>query len=282
MIQVTITGGLGNQLFQYATAKSLAKLNNTELYLNLDWFSQDFKHTTKRIFDLANFNIDYKSTRSLKCRLLGKIWKPYYIVEQNPFFYEEGLLTKKGKNIHLSGYWSYYPYFESIKEILIKEIKPRKINQENQELLERIHNTNSVSVHIRRGDYIADSLFNILDLEYYKEAISRINALVETPSFYIFSDDVEFVKSVFSQDNFTIVDINRGENSYMDLYLMSQCNHNIMANSTFSWWAAYLNGNKDNITIATREWHNQNNDYYLKHRNELSESLFYPLNWIII
>lgn len=282
MVQVSLYGGLGNQLFQYATAKNLARLNNADLYLCLDWFNQNFKNTTKRIFDLEYFNIKYKRTRSLRPRVLSKIWKPYYIGEKSPFSYNQELLNLRHRNIWLSGNWSFFSYFDNIKDQLREEIQPKSINNENRLFLDEIVNTNSVSMHIRRGDYSSNNLFCILDQAYYLEAISKVRERVDNPIFYIFSDDIDFVKKSFQGENFRIVDINQGADSYMDLYLMSKCQHNIVANSTFSWWAAYLNANVSKMIIAPKKWYQEDNTYYIENKDIVSEGKFYPQEWIIL
>ncbi|MBD8348141.1 alpha-1,2-fucosyltransferase [Dysgonomonas sp. HGC4] len=282
MVQVSLYGGLGNQLFQYATAKNMARLNNAELYLCLDWFNQDFKNTTKRIFDLEYFNIKYKRTRSLKPRILSKLWKPCYITEKSPFSYNQGLLNLRNRNIWLSGNWSFFSYFDDIKDQLREEMHPKTVNAENKLVLQEIVNTNSVSVHIRRGDYSSSNLFCILDQAYYLEAISKVRECIDNPIFYIFSDDIDFVKKSFQNENVRIIDINHGSDSYMDLYLMSQCQHNIIANSTFSWWAAYLNANLDKMIIAPQKWYQEDNTYYIENKDIASEGKFYPQEWIVL
>ncbi|MBF0575885.1 alpha-1,2-fucosyltransferase [Dysgonomonas sp. GY617] len=282
MVQVSLYGGLGNQLFQYATAKNMARLNNAELYLCLDWFNQDFKNTTKRIFDLEYFNIKYKRTRSLKPRILSKLWKPCYITEKSPFSYNQGVLNLRNRNIWLSGNWSFFSYFDDIKDQLREEMHPKTVNAENKLVLQEIVNTNSVSVHIRRGDYSSSNLFCILDQAYYLEAISKVRECTDNPVFYIFSDDIDFVKKSFQNENVRIIDINHGSDSYMDLYLMSQCQHNIIANSTFSWWAAYLNANLDKMIIAPQKWYQEDNTYYIENKDIASEGKFYPQEWIVL
>lgn len=282
MIQISIFGGLGNQLFQYATAKNLARLNNAKLYLCLDWFEQDFKNTTKRIFDLEYFNISYTNTKNLQPRILSKIWKPIYIKEKSPFYYNKELLNLRGKNIWLTGYWSFFSYFDDIRNQLSEEMKPKVINSQNKLLLERIMVTNSVSIHIRRGDYISNDLFCVLDQIYYQKAISKIRECFEDPVFYVFSDDINFVKTLFEKEDFNIIDINKGSDSYMDFYLMSQCRHNIIANSTFSWWAAYLNKNPDKMVVAPKKWYREDSNYYLEYKDIESKGLFCPDEWIIL
>ena len=124
---------------------------------------------------------------------------------------------------------------------------------------------NSVSIHVRRGDYLNgyyfETLGKICDIDYYKRAIALINKEVNDPYFYIFSDDPGYVAENLKIENATYVDFNRGRDSWQDMYLMSQCKHNIIANSTFSWWGAWLNTNLNKIVIAPNRWFaNMDND----------------------
>ena len=256
MIHVKMTSGLGNQLFQYASAKNLARLNNTDLYLDLEWFN---KRTAPRKFELDYFCVKYKTMNKYILKLYNRIHAPLIYREKTPFDYDVNFLNLRGQNILLSGYWAKFPYFDDIRDELIKEIQPKLINSKNQNMLKIIDSTNSVSIHIRRGDYLTEPLFKLLDDSYYEPAITYMMKKGFNPTFYIFSDDIEYCKKYKYHENFHIVDLNYGNDSYMDLVLMSKCKHNIIANSTFSWWAAYLNNNLCKTIIYPKIHHNVEN-----------------------
>lgn len=286
MIQSYIIGGLGNQLFQYATAKKLAQLNNTSLYLLLDWYNQDFNKTkaTPRIFDLSNFDIKYKLPEGLFYRLYNKLYKPLYYNEVNSFEFDDNLLKLRSKNIKISGYWGSFDYFNDFKAELQAEIQPKYLDDQNNDFLKKIKNLDSVSLHIRRTDYLSIDVYCSLNIDYYERAINLIKKKINNPYFFIFSDDIDSIKQLLPQDlKYDLVNINKGYKSYMDLYLMSQCKHNIIANSTFSAWAAYLNTSPDKITICPKNWFNTSlliQDNLLSSTDSLIN--YVPKDWIKI
>ncbi len=284
MIQAYIYGGLGNQLFQYATAKSLSILNKSNLYLCLDWFYQDFDSTTttRREFDLGNFKISYGNTRDLIPRIYSKIYKPLFYKEKSPFDFDSDLTSLRKPNLWIDGYWSNFRYFDNIRDILIDEIQPVSINKANESLLEEIRQVNSVSLHVRRGDYVSNDLFITLDGSYYDKAIEYIKKRTENPVFFIFSDDIEYCKKEFQGCEFHIVDLNKGKDSYLDLFLMSQCSHNIIANSTFSWWGAYLNNNNDKNVIAPKLRYKEDHVLFegINRKDPLNNNN--PASWVLI
>jgi hypothetical protein len=147
-------------------------------------------------------------------------------------------------------------------------------------LIDKINSEESVSVHIRRGDYLHscfNSLFHVQDLDYYQAAIDQIQQKIKNPSFYIFTTDYEWTKEQFSKLKipFNIVDINKGSQSYMDMILMSKCKHNIIANSSFSWWGAWLNRNEEKMVIAPKKWYK-----HTEMNNNASHII--PNGWITI
>ena len=129
------------------------------------------------------------------------------------------------------------------------------MNEPNTQIFEKIEKTNTVSIHIRRGDYLKDKQRNnICNVEYYKLAIEKIKTYIEHPSFFVFSDDINWCKENFQNEEFNFIDWNTGNNSFIDMQLMSNCKHNIIANSSFSWWAAWLNINSNKIIIGPMYW----------------------------
>jgi len=284
MIAVNIYGGLGNQMFQYALGKSIAITKNEDLYID----SSFFKNYALRNFQLDKFNISskhitfnnlsiYKINNRYKLHALKNINKyiritPKIFFEKNPFLFDHTAF--ESKSFLYVGYWQSYKYFEKIREVLLNEFTLKEsLDQPNLEILNRIQNSNSVSLHIRRGDYVASEKSIACPIEYYEKAIETINGIIKIPTFFIFSDDIAWVKSNLNMKSFNCeyVDINRN-NPERDLELMRNCQNNITANSTFSWWGAWLNKNKDKKVIVPKIWMN------LK---PISADLV-PSDWIII
>jgi hypothetical protein len=278
MIIVKLIGGLGNQMFQYAAARGLAHRNST--FMKLDLYG--FETYKIRKYQLHCFNIveqfatiseinafitNSSAKKSVKRQLrfffgINQTESFYYpstsIIEKNLCFSEDAF-NQKG-HIYLDGYWQSDKYFADIKEVIYRDFSFRiKPSTSNQRILNQINNSNSISVHIRRGDYINNADFNLVHgtcpSEYYQNAISLINDKVHNPTFFFFSDDLHWVKqNITINQPHVYVDINDEDSSFEDLRLMSNCKHHIISNSSFSWWGAWLNQNPDKIVIAPRNW----------------------------
>ncbi|MGB3007363.1 MAG: alpha-1,2-fucosyltransferase [Chitinophagaceae bacterium] len=268
MIITRIIGGLGNQLFQYAAGKALAVNKNTDLLLDVSAFDE-YK---LRNFDLTAFHTEIQFAKqeelvSLRKRnfaekirdnifpmALRKVYKPKHFHFHPRFF-------NASPNIYLQGYWQSEKYFETIsshirKEFTIKEEYIKNVTQ----LADEIRKSSSVSVHIRRGDLnnpTTNEVHVILEIGYYKEALQIIRQIVPDAILYFFSDDLNWVKENLHIDGAVYVSGTKSETHIEDFYLMSQCKHNIIANSSFSWWAAWLNNNPDKIVIAPKNWFNK-------------------------
>ena len=253
MITVHFTDGLGNQMFQYAIARHLAKRTFARVFADLYYYKG-----AARQFELDKLNVKIHlfKPRSIRYRALKRFFKPvnYRVDADVPLNID--VFNIKNRNVHIWSFWINYLYFNDIRNILLKEFQPRKkfIDTENKKLVKEMQTCNSVSIHIRRGDYSTHELLYILNDEYYDNAVKYISQHIENPQFYVFSDDIEYANEKYCDKNFKIININRGSNSFLDLYLMSNCKHNIIANSTFSWWAAYLNQNKNKIVIRPQRW----------------------------
>ena len=164
---------------------------------------------------------------------------------------------KYKKNIYFEGYFQTEKYFKIFRKELLKDFSLKtELNDKNKKMLEQIKSTNAISLHVRHGDYLnLQNHFKICSLDYYKNAINLIIQKVENPHFYIFSDDIDWVRKNFNLNHhITIVDINSSNEGYFDLELMKNCKHNITANSSFSWWGAWLNENPDKIVITPKTW----------------------------
>jgi hypothetical protein len=252
-----ITGGLGNQMFQYAIAKSIARRNNDNFTLDTSFYpKQTLRKYELNLFNIEKFlpkseNIIYKSLKKIRLNSRN------YYVEKNISEYDDNVFKYK-KNIFLDGYWQNEKYFKDIKDEIIKDFtKTYATDNESKLYLKQIINLNSVSIHVRRGDYINDHQVNknhgICDLEYYKKTIEYLNSNFNNLTYIIFSDDMDWCK-----DNFNFladkIFIDNTKTALDDLELMKNCKHNIIANSTFSWWGAWLNENQNKIVIAPKRW----------------------------
>ena len=268
MITVLLSGGLGNQMFQYATAKALATRLNVPLAIDLLYYSKKTK-ATPRLFGLDVFNTDLKIKSDWR-NLIYVRYKLFFLKHINllqmlkifsdshALYYEKGFENLKDGTI-LSGYFQNENYFKSIEAIIRSDFKFKNtLKGRNLELSEKIHSTLSIAIHIRRGDYVTNPVSNlaVCNQEYYHKAIEYITKKIVNPSFFIFSDDMEWVRNNIDFGNYPVIPIdwNNNENSYIDLHLMSLCKHNIIANSSFSWWGAWLNSNSQKIVIAPQQW----------------------------
>lgn len=272
MIITNIISGLGNQLFQYAVGKQLALNNNTTLKLDNSFF----KNQNLRSYKLDHFNID---ATIIEPEELSKFLHPYtettlpykilkkfiqlvprknrkLFEEQENWIYDADLF-KISPNTYISGYWQNFRYFNNLKPEILKElsINPIYLTGIDKYINNIINSENTVSVHIRRGDYITDkeanNLMGVMPISYYAAAIEILNRKTIRPEFYFFSDDLDWVKAHFKGNHYHY--INSGAD-YTDLHLMQNCKHNIIANSSFSWWGAFLNKNPDKIVIAPKNW----------------------------
>lgn len=272
MIIVRVTGGLGNQMFQYAMYKSL---ENKGKLVKLD--SKSFYETKKehngyeleRIFDikpnkptkedLEKFDENNISTLfKIKRKLFGD---KKFVYDTKEYVFNKDVY--KLKNSYLNGYWQSIKYFEGIENDIKKDFRfKNQLDNKNLEILNEIENSNSISIHIRRGDYMSPENYNmygcIATPTYYKKAIKVIEEKIENPTFFVFSNDMDWVKkNIQINSRVFYIDINSGNGSYKDMQLMSNCKHNIIANSSFSWWGAWLNENKNKIVIAPKKWINR-------------------------
>ena len=276
MVIIQVAGGLGNQLQQYALYRKFVRLGE-EARLDLSWF--DKVHAaekeqmrgkdiipvvTRRELELRYFDrlVFETCTKEEKEALIGadNIWgklrrklMPFTIhkFEESKMYHPELL---EFEDMYLTGYFACEKYYADILYDLREKIQfPPSSNPLNREMADRMRNENSVSVHVRRGDYLNPenvTMFgNICTDAYYQNAIVFVKRIIPDACFYFFSDDVSYVKKRFPGDDYTIVDINHGRDSFYDMWLMSNCKHNICANSTFSFWGARLNPNENKIMI---------------------------------
>ena len=251
MIIVRILGGLGNQMFQYAYAKALQQ-KGFDVKIDISKFK---KYKLHGGYHLDKYRIDIEVANSLYT-ILGKLGIKKSIKEKSLLF-NKTLLSLKGKE-YVKGYFQTEKYFSEIREIILNQftLKSEFASSTNKISKEILSKENSCSLHIRRGDYISDkkanSVHGTCDLEYYKEAVKLINKKFNNTSFFIFSDDISWTKENLKIDNAFFVD--HKTIPHEDIYLMSLCKNNITANSSFSWWGAWLNKNHDKTVIAPKQW----------------------------
>lgn len=266
MILIQQIGGLGNQLFQYALYRKLEFLGRN---VKIDDYSWNYKIKVTKLCDL---NIDYRRATANEIREYEDNSTAFYARVRRKLFGRRGkVYNEKSFNfdpnvleiddVCLVGYWQTERYFFDIRNELLQSIDLAKgLNLGTKEMLNLIKETNSVSVHIRRGDYkspeLIDKFGNICTDKYYAKAIEYMKEKTISPTFFVFSNDVEWVKTHFVGNEFIIVDINKGDKDYLDMYLMSECKHNVIANSSFSWWGAWLNKDENKIVVAPDKWIN--------------------------
>ena len=278
MILVELIGGMGNQMFQYAAAKSLALHHNEELRLVVN--SGTAKNIPagiqQRQFDLHHFqlpdpvasNDEIRNFSSLSVieKIIEKIiekTKPNHKrkIYREPFFHYDANFFEARSNVFLKGLWQSEKYFDKYKNDIRRIFKFNdQIIKSFKDVVEKMGQQDSIALHIRRGDYLAKVSLQVLGLmpiEYYKKAIELLSSKVSDPVFHIFSDDIGWAKGNLKIDNAVFVSGSITKHHIEDLYLISRCKHHIIANSSFSWWGAWLNNNPEKIVITPKKWFNK-------------------------
>lgn len=262
MIIVKLRGGLGNQLFQYALGRHLAVLNQTELKLDVSLLDE-INDWTYRTYGLGEFNIKATLATKDEIKRLQGIWGGFakflglQISVSEPHFHFYAPILSLKEDVYLEGYWQSEKYFRDIVHLIREDLTPKTPHSKPCQTLKKfIAQSNAVSVHIRRGDYASTSKANRYlkpcEADYYQKAIDYLINWVSKPVFFIFSDDILWVKANFKIDFPT--HYIEGNSAQEDLLLMASCQHHIIANSTFSWWGAWLNRHPDKIVIAPQKW----------------------------
>jgi hypothetical protein len=315
-IIISLMGGLGNQMFQYALYAWLSQ-KNFNVFLENHWFSfknllphEKYKLDYFNITDIKilnpdellkyvdfafmyniktilNLNLNFNKIILIKFiikKIIIKLLRFFHIKYYNniKFYYEN---QKKGpdfiyelnatSNIHMYGTFSYYRHIEDIRQILKNSFSFKKELPDNLViLLAEMKKRKTVAIHVRRGDYVGDRIRDVCSMSYFRNAIQLISSKCDDLFFYIFSDDINYIKTnFFFLDNYIIIDNSSLETpDYYDLYLMTQVNHLIISNSTFSWWAAWLNSNPEKIVIVP--------ELYLSDNSWVQSDKLYPPEWI--
>lgn len=294
MVVVKLMGGLGNQLFQYSAGFALAQRLGVRLLLDTSFLENKATETvyTKRNYELGHLSVKAdlvtpkevsKLFRVERNKLFRKLSMRFPSLLHNAVYNERGHIfndtfLELKDPVYLNGFWQSEKYFRNIREELVTtHFNPvEKISERNKALLDQINSCNSVSVHVRRTDYVTDAKTNsfhgLCTPFYYLKACSFIADRTESPHFFMFSDDPEWVK-----DNLklkfpaTYISHNKGSGSFWDMYLMQFCKHNIIANSSFSWWGAWLNNFEKKIVVAPQKWFND---------PEANKNDIVPSSWI--
>lgn len=276
MIIVKLNGGLGNQLFQYAAGRRLSVLHGTPIKLDL----AIFEYHKLRHYSLGAFHIQesfatpeeiakaQKAIRKEAARGKRSLWRRFKrrrqwtVVRENYLRpYDAGIL-ETSKNVYLDGYWQSEKYFIDIQDFIRREFIVRyEQDSQSTKIAEEIDRTDSVSVHFRRADYVSDPAtyhtHGVCELEYYEKSVRIIQEKITSPHFFVFSDDPFWCeKNLHFDHTVTFITHNSRQREYEDLRLMSLCKHNIIANSSFSWWGAWLNRNTNKVVVAPKRWLN--------------------------
>ena len=274
--EIKFAGGLGNQLFQYAAARSLMKAGDILLFNLNDYNDDDYGRT----FSLLKYCVKGKIILSDTGK---KIFKPqtklnsflnrlglFNLIKEKGFFIQPELHIQCCKTFtSLQGYWQSEKYFYRIRKTLLEELVPQQIPA----LTDVMSKKDTVAVHVRRTDYLNDDRYGFLGEEYYYKAIKFMKKKLYKPKFIFFSDDIEWCKSSFENENISFCQEPNWQADYLQLFLISKCSHQIIANSSFSWWGAWLNLNNEKLVIRPQK---PFMDQSLHYEN------YYPSNWIAL
>ena len=279
MIITRLIGGLGNQMFQFAAGYSFAKRIQLEMSIDMSFLNKNIYETenfTPRKFELDSFQ------NLPKCKIIEENLVNYFEINESNVHSNFPLRKLFKQKFLLNDYFQGERYFSNINNEVNKLFEFNKLLlDENTRALEKeiLLSQNSVAIHVRRGDYLKPKLnefHGTCEIDYYKKAVELIIDKTISPKFYFFSDDVNWVKSELASYfiNSTVVE-NSEKDNWVDMYLMSLCQHNVIANSSYSWWSAYLNRNEHKIIIAPNKWYSD------VKMNKLTKHLI-PENWISI
>ena len=293
MIIVKIQGGLGNQMFQYALAKYMESMGkNVKIYLG--HYSEVYKGSEDAIHNGYELQQIFMPTlpiaskrealkyarvnRSFLSRGLNKVFGLKKTHNRQEDLDKRHCYFPQFKDLHdayLEGYWNSFLYAEEVKGSIMKEYKfKNELSLRNAEVVKHMEDTISVSLHIRHGDYLKlQDRYEIPSLKYYTSAIEYFQKRFKKVHFFCFSDDIEWCRKHIDISNIDFIDWNTGADSYVDMQLMSRCKHNIIANSTFSMWAAWLNTYENKIVIRPKS-------VFVDVENEKKD--MWPKEWVIM
>jgi len=283
VIFVKIYGGLGNQLYQYALGRALSVANSTLCKMDL----REFESYKLHRYSLGHFNIQEYLMEEDEFRCLDHPQKRRWyrrrgcipIFHEKDFFYDPKI-SQLRQTAYLDGYWQSFKYFEGIRAVLLQEITVKYATSgDNAVWLQRIQDCESVALHVRRGDYASEpqtkAVHGLCSGEYYRQAYQKLLESLNRPVFFIFSDDPDWVRDEFHFiQNKHFIAGNPALFNYEDFRLMAACRHQIIANSSFSWWAAWINKNPSKIVHAPRKWFAKEEEGALPDR--------IPSDWVLL
>jgi hypothetical protein len=277
LVVVRLAGGLGNQMFQYAAGRALALRHGAELKLDVSGFDAyrrrryeldalSIRASLATDADLARFGIEAKPRwrlvermrRRLRIARKGRGFPVY----REPHFQFDPTIAMLRPPVYLDGYWQSEKYFCDCAATLRSELTASApFEAANAAISARIDAVTAVSLHVRRGDYADDPKTNryhgTCSLDYYRRAIDHIVARVGSTHVFVFSDDPPWTRANLRVDApATFVDVNSADRGFRDIQLMSRCRHHVVANSSFSWWGAWLNPSPEKIVVAPKRWFN--------------------------
>ena len=256
---VYLYGGLGNQMFQYAFYLSL-KQRGIPCVLDISMYLVEKAHNGLELFDVFGIKEDYFKAPSWLGR--GYLLYQKFFIPQRSIFPEKIFTycpdVYNTDCMYYYGCWLSEDYFKSFSDKIRDIYHFKNIDEKTHESGLEMASDNTVSLHVRRGDYLKFPRYYVCDEQYYKDAIELIKSKVENPLFFVFSDDTPWASQMMERFKlkYKVIDFNKGIRSYQDMFLMSKCRHHIIANSTFSWWGAWLDPRPDKIVVAPSTWFN--------------------------
>jgi hypothetical protein len=272
MIVTRLMGGLGNQMFQYAAGRSLARRLDTELLIDRTWLEGEGLFATPRHYELDAFHLRARSaTPKLVSKLeqrsestLNRLRRKLGLVPSVTVLHERSHAfdtrfdTVSG-DVLLVGYWQSEKYFAECANEIRAELELEEApSQRNRELIEKVGATNSLSLHVRRGDYVSHEatgrFHGLMPVSYYLEAVELVTEQAGRAEIFVFSDDIDWCKRELAIPGHKLHYVDHNARGSEDLRLMSSCRHHILANSSFSWWGAWLNPDPEKIVVAPVRW----------------------------
>lgn len=281
---VKFNGGLGNQMFQWALARAIAETTGMEARFDMSYFNRQYA----RPYELDVFKVEPKfvvdAWTIIRLKLIWALrsflnWKDFLgitLYSESHFNFDKNI-NKIKSNAYIIGFFQSELYFTCVEDKLREDFKfEKEPDAKNMQIISQMYATNSIAIHIRRGDYVEkqryQNLYATCSPDYYKRGVEYIAQKYPNPTLYIFSDDIRWAKQNIRLPYETVyISHNTGKKSYEDMRLMSLCRHNIIANSSFSWWGAWLNKNKEKIVIAPQKWFND---------DEIIQTDIIPKDWI--
>jgi len=274
---VNVVGGLGSQMMAYAFSLALKDVYKKEkvvcdfsAYHHFGWVEHNGSELTE-VFGIIEEGTpkplrSVLHSKSALFRLTRRIVKHLGLIKwhgakEKKYNYDDSVFHERGWVVVYNETWTSWKYFDSVKDDVLKVFQFRPVSDEkNKQVLRDLRKKNSVSIHVRLGDYKNSTIHSgLASLEYYRDAVNFIKSKVDNPEFFVFSDDVAGCTKYLNcleQDEVKFIDWNTGLNSYIDMQLMASCKHHIIPNSSFSWWGAYLGRWSGQIVVAPAIWSN--------------------------